>query len=149
MNKNKKQDYSATALFNPKIIEISEESFISIQLYEFRSNKFYDVILYNNGIKQFVGRFDEKDSIFEVAYNNGKILVYYSEFDEQSKKMCVSEIAQLYDISDDTVYACTEELALKLFDDNMDSQTLKNKDNSVIRIDKEKRKRLIKSNGTL
>ena len=50
----------------------------------------------------------------------------------------------LYDILDDTHYSLSEAEALELFDSNLDSSKLKNKERLMIRCDVEKRHRFVK-----
>lgn len=133
---------------NPKLLypldtlKISEDVFVKIGLYEKRGNKFYDVFLNINDEEVFLGRFIKKFNKLKAKYNKGKILLYYDEFNENTKNMQIIEVLSLYEIIDDTFYSCTEEEALGIFDKNIDTRYLKNKHKPIYRADIEKKKRL-------
>lgn len=142
MNK-KTYDINALKLLYPfEIINISEKALIKVGLYEKRGNLFYDVIFELNDKYIFLGRFDKTHNSFKVKYNDGKILICYEEFKNQEKEMKIIKVLSLYEIVDDTFYSCTEEEALELFNENLDSSYLKNKKNKILRSDVEKIRRL-------
>lgn len=127
---------------SPEVLEIGENIYVSTTLYEKRGNRFYDVSFINKDKEFFIGRFDKEDSAIKIDYKDGKILIYLNSFNRECEKMVITKVLSLYDILDDTTYACTEEEALKLFDNNIDTKYLQNKDNLIIRRDVEKRNRL-------
>lgn len=125
-----------------EITKIGKNSHIGVGLYEKRNNKFYDVVLKLNDKEIFIGRFNKEFNKLRVKYADGKILVYYDEFSKQSNKMEIIKVLSLYDILDNTFYSCTEIEALELFDKDINSSNLKDKDNYIRHSDCEKRKRL-------
>lgn len=136
--------HKANAIFDPKIIKIDENKYISSQLFEYRGKCYYDVIFNNEGEEKFIGRFDKENSIFETMYQSEKILVCYKEYNNINSSLCISKVACLYDIIDDTFFACTEEQAISIFDENYKFVNLTNKDNHIVRSDLIKKKQLVK-----
>lgn len=124
------------------ICKINDKNFIVTQLYSQKGNKFYDVVLNKNGKSVFIGRFDKEYDFIQTKYNDGKILVFYDEFDKNSEKMQVVEVISLFDMLDELVYACTEEEALNMFDKNIDTSYLKNPDRNIRKSDIERKKRI-------
>ena len=125
--------------YEPTIIRIDDKNYVSISEYSKRGNSFYDVIFNNNGKEVFIGRYNKILDNVKVMYNNGKILVY-----SDIKNNLIIKVYSLYDILDDTHYSLSEVEALQLFNPDLDTSFLKNKDRSVVRTDVEKRHRLIK-----
>jgi len=138
------KQYKENALFERKIIKIDEKNFISSQLFEYRGKSYYDVIFNNDGKEKFIGRFENNNSTFETIYKDGKILICYLEYNNDNLNMCISKVACLYDMVDDTYFACTEEQAISIFDESYQLVNLKNKKNCIVRSDLIKKKRLIK-----
>lgn len=134
--------FEKKAIFQPEIILIDQGKYIKIQLFEYRSKLYYEVVFVNNGSEKFIGEYERDDNRIEVAYSNGKVLVYYNEYNTNQKRMCLSKVLTLYNIDDDTFYACTEEEALNIFNPNLDSSFLNDKENFIMRVDVEKKKRL-------
>ena len=125
-------------------IKINEKSFINIKLNEKRNNKFFDVIFNLNGKEIFLGRFAKDFNIINAKYKDGKILIYYENFNQNKHCMTINKVLSLYDILDDTFYSCTEIEALNIFDSSIDSSYLKQPENLIHRSDVEKSKRLYK-----
>ena len=136
-------DINTPKLIYPKdILEIGKDSKIEIGLYKKRLNTFYDVIFIYKNKEIFLGRFDKEDYIFQVKYNNGKILIGYSQFQPKTKKVEYVDVLALYEIIDDTFYSCQKDTALNMFDPNIDPTFLKNKKSPIYRSDLEKVMRL-------
>lgn len=129
-------------LYTKEIIEIGENAKISIGTYEKRRDIFQDVVLELNNKEIFLGRFNKEENKLIVKYNNGKILIGNEEFKQEVQEMRIIKVLSLYDMLDDTFYSCTEKEALNMFDSNIDSEYLKNKDALMHRTDIEKKKRL-------
>lgn len=125
-------------LYSKDIIKISDSAFIEVGLYEKRKDVFYNVTLKLGSEEIFIGKFPKIYDSLEVKYKDGKILVYTNKFDSKAKAMKIIKVYSLYEISDDIFYSCTEEEALNIFDKNIDSSYLKNKDNLIYRTDVEK-----------
>lgn len=138
------KDNNLILRYKPEIIRINDKNFISIYEYKKDLNILFDVIFNNDGKEIFIGRFIKEFNNIRAKYHNGKILVYETSFIKKIKENHITKVYALYDIVDDTFYSVTEEEALVLFDLNLCTKHLKNKDNSLIRTDLEKMKRLIK-----
>ena len=136
------------SIYTPKIIsnnlveKITENAKVLIKKYEVRKNYFEDVILEISGQEILLGRFDQDVNLLFAMYKDGKILIGHKTFIDEVKDMKIVEIDALYEMADDTFYSCTEEEALKLFDDNIDTSYLKHKDKYIYRSDIEKKSRL-------
>ena len=105
---------------------VSENSKVIVIEDTHRLSNYYDVILKTDGKEDFIlGRYSKeelKHSLF-VKYNEGKILIYYGEFDFETKDNSkVFKVLNLYNVEDGMFYAVSEEEALKIFNLN----TLKN-----------------------
>lgn len=129
-------------IYNINTLKISEDAFIKIDLIEKRGNKFFDVILTLKEREIFLGRFDKTFDKINAKYKDGKILIFYEEYTKETEKMEIIKILSLYEIIDDMFYSCSEKEALELFDKNIDSSYLKDKDNKIYREDVEKNRRL-------
>jgi len=138
------KDNNLELRYQPEIIKINDKNYISIYEYRKDLNILFDIIFNNNGKEIFIGRFIKELNNIRAKYNNGKILVYETSFIKNIKENHITKVYALYDIVDDTFYSVTEEEALVLFDLNLCTKHLKNKDKSLIRTDLEKMKRLIK-----
>lgn len=115
-----------------KII-IDSNKYINVKLYEKNRIKYYEVVLNNNENEVFLGKYYENDSIFMVSCNKGKILIHNNQYFDEKGKTQIIEVLSLYDISDDVFYYCTEQEAVKLFDENLDTSSLKRKDKKLLR----------------
>ena len=124
---------------NPSIYQINEKNIVEIQLYEKRGKNFYDVNFNNNGNVIFLVRFDKEDNRISVSYNNGKIMLYYENFNREKQELLISDILALYSIIDDTFYSCTCEEALNIFDKTLNVDGLINPNKNLIRTDIEKK----------
>ena len=139
---NKENNINTPKLLQPlDVIKLGQDVKVSKGLYKLRENEFYDVVLTLKDKEIFIGRFNKTYDMFSVKYNNGKILSCYEDFDRDSAKMQIFEVLSLYEVVDDTFYSCTEEEALTMFDPNIDTSYLRNKNNPIYRTDTEKRKR--------
>lgn len=136
-------DFEKKAIFEPEIIFIDQDKYIKKQMFEYWIRLYYEVVFVDNGSEKFIGEYEREDNRIEVAYSNGKILVYKNEYNFVQKRMCLTKVFDLYNINDDTFYACTEEEALNIFNSNLDSSFLNNKGNFLMRADVEKKKRLL------
>lgn len=136
------EDYKAILkrrqLCPPEIIKISDNSYISLYTFKDRMNIVYYVTLNIKDEEKLLGKFIEDCDFTRVKYKDGKILIYSEVQDLDTSKFNIEKIHSLYDIADDTFYSCTEEEAINMFDDSLDSSHLKNKDNYIHRSDREK-----------
>ena len=123
------------ALYEPRKIIIDSNRYINIQLYEKNRIKYYEVVFYDNGKEIFLGNYYKDDSIFEVSYKNGKVLIHNDEFIQEIRKVQIIEVFALYDVCDGIFYYCTEEEAIKVFDERLDTSSLKRKNNKLLRND--------------
>ena len=128
-------------LEEPTIIEIGDASSIKVFYYEKRNTKYYDVILDANGKETFLGRYVREYNKVKAKYKDGRILIYNDIINASKREFEITKILALYDILDDVFYSCTEEEALNLFDNQLETNFLENKDNLIVRSDIEKRKR--------
>lgn len=123
-------------------IKISEDAYINISLYKNRNSMFYDIVLNLNNKEKFLGRFNNENMV-KSKYKDGKILIYCDNTITEKEEPVIIKVLSLYEIVDDTFYSCTEEEALNLFDKNINTNYLINKNNSLNRSDVAK-KRYIK-----
>lgn len=132
------------ALGSPEIYKINDNNFIKSQLFQKRGDVFYDISFYNNGKEIFIGRFNKELYNLKFSYNNEKILLFYETFNSKKNKMDIIKVVSLYDVLDDTFIATTEEEALNIFDSNLDTAYLIDRDNFIFNSDIEKKKKLKK-----
>lgn len=123
----------ALSLYDAIKIIIDDNNYISVQLFEKQRIKYYEVTFINNEKQIFLGKFYKEDYLFNVSYKNGKILIHNDEFDHGLAQMQIKEVLALYDIIDDIFYYCTEENAVKIFDETIDSSNIKRKNNKLLR----------------
>lgn len=121
----------------PRIIfsdikEITDNNYISINLYEMNRKNYYEVIYHYFNKEVFFGKYYKTDFLLDVSYKNGKILVFTKEYNRENYKMEIAEVLALYNIDDDMFYYCTEEEAIKIFDENLNTLYLKNKNRKVL-----------------
>lgn len=129
----------------PEIYDISRNLSIKIQNVQVLDKimyKYSDVILINKELEKeaFIGRFIEPISKVKVSYNNGKILVYHDEYNSEIRCDVITCVLSLYDILDDFSYSCTEKEALNIFDDNLTTDYLQDKNSSIVKSDLERKK---------
>ena len=125
-----------------EIIEIGKNLTIEKGLYEKRGSRFYDIILKNNDKEIFFGRFLKENNDIYIDYTDGKILISQKKYDNENKIFNIIKVMSLYEIIDNTFYSCTEEEALQIFDSTIDTSNLINGNNSIVRTDVEKLRRL-------
>ena len=135
-------DINTPKIISKNILRISDTVWIEKSLYEKRGYKFYDIELSLNSNKIFLGRFSKDYNDLDVKYNEGKILICNTKFDFESKKIVIIKVLDLYDMSDDMFYCTTEQEALNIFDSNIDTSYLTNKNKFIVRNDIEKKKKL-------
>ena len=135
-------DINKIQILNKSMIKIGNNSGIIVNESKKRGNYFYDVIFVNNGMEKFIGRYPKNETIFKVVYSNGKILVFGEKYISSANALMPTNVYELYDILDDCYYSITEEEALKLFSEELNTSFLKNKDRLTIRCDVEKKKEL-------
>ncbi len=132
--------YKAKLIYEPEIIKINDNNYIKVSQYSYRNNTYYEVIFNNNGKDIFIGKYDTENQAVNAKYNNGKILIYTYDYVGENHNLGITKVLNLYDVLDETFFCVTEEEALCIFDDNIDSSNLKNKD----RIIKERNHRKIR-----
>lgn len=133
--KYNKNIYVPKLKYNPDIIKIDDNNFISISEYTLKLNTFFDVIFNNNGKEIFVGRYMKEFENIGALYNHGKILVYTYKYISEKYKDYIVKVHTLYDILDDFHYITTEENALEIFDPEISKDYLEDKDRMTFRID--------------
>ena len=121
-------------LYNAFNLIINENSYLNINLYEKKRIKYYEAIFYNENNEIYIGKFYKDDSIIGAKYKDGKILLYNEQFNHELRKMNITEVLALYDMEDDIFYYCTEEEALRIFDENIDFSDLKSKNKKLLKI---------------
>lgn len=137
---SKKIDNKIKTIGEPVIYLIQGNNYIKLENLKQRNIEFYDVTLFINNKKLFLGRFTDNYENFRVAYNKGKILIYSDNYSENN--YTITHVIALYDIVDETFYSETPEEALEIFAPNL-AKCYSNKNNKQIhRTDSEKRKRL-------
>ena len=124
----------------PNKININSTNYITISEFQKRNSEFYEVIFNNNGKEIFLGKFVKEYDKLNVSYRNGKILIFMENIVKENLH-AITKVLSLYEILDDMFYSVTEENALKIFDSNLNSQFLKNKNNLIAREDLEKRQK--------
>ena len=135
-------DINQPTKIDKKTIQIGNNSNIIVNEYRKRGTCFYEVIFNNNGSEKFIGRYPRNNNLFEVEYLNGKILVFEEQYIESEKSVMPTNVYDLYDILDDCYYTETQEQAIKLFSNDMNTNFLINKDQLTIRNDIEKKKEI-------
>ena len=130
--------------YEPDILNIGKDLYVSVAEYQKRGDSFFDIILHNKEKEIFIGRYSTDLHNINVMYNNGTILVYSRQFIKERNNNFIVKVHSLYDILDDVHYSLTEEEALTLFDPQLDTTFLKDKTKSTIREDVEKKHRLMK-----
>lgn len=138
MNNDK---YAEKLIGKPRIVKLSENVFIEIKRIKITINEFEDVILHNNNREIFLGRFGTYFDLLEAEYKDGKIMIYRSKINFQTKEKEITKILTLYEILDDTFYSVTEKEAMELFDQSMNSSFLGKPNESICRSDVEKKQR--------
>lgn len=132
-------------LEEPTIIKIGDTSYVKVCFYEKRNTKYYDVILNIDNKETFLGRFVKEFYKIKIKQKDGRILIYNDRINASKKSYEIIKVLGLYDILDDVFYSCTEEEALNLFDNKLETNFLENKNNLIVRSDVEKRKRFNES----
>lgn len=129
----------------PIITIITEKLIVETQNYIIRNDKYSDVVLINSltDKQNFIGRFKEPQSQVKILFKDDKILVYNDEYNFEKKQDVITKVLALYSILDDTIYAETEENALNIFDKNIDSSYLEDKDKLLIEIDIERKNKTL------
>lgn len=128
-----------TKKLNEETNKINEKMYIKSTLYSKRGNEFYDISFVNDGVESFIGRYSRIDNKVEVFQNKDKILICNRKFIEDGMK--IVKVLGMYNILDNMLYYCTELEALELFDSNIDKKYLKNPENTICRLDIEKKRR--------
>ncbi len=118
---------------DPDIITIDKNLIIEIQNYKKRGEKYCDVTLINSltDDEKIIGRFMEPISRIKVLYNNGKLLIYNDKFNNDEKKDVITKVLALYNIIDDVVYSESQEEMLNIFDENINSSYLEDKNKQI------------------
>ena len=124
------------------ILKIGNNLTVEKGLYEKRGNRFYDIVLKTNEEVIFLGRFNKEQNSIDIEYKDGKILICQRKFDNDNQVFKVIKVLSLYEILDQTFYSCTEREALNIFDPSIDTSNLINGDNSIVRTDVEKLRRI-------
>lgn len=137
---NNKIDNKIKTIGEPIIYLIQGNNYIKIENLRQRNREFYDVTLFINNKKLFLGRFTDNYENFRVAYNKGKILIYSDNYDKN--KYAITNVIALYDILDETFYSTTPEEALEIFSSTLSKVYSNNNHKQICRTDSEKRKRL-------
>lgn len=125
--------------YEPYVVKIDDNNFITISEYTRRLDAFFDVVFNNNGKEIFIGRYKKDYDNVRAAYNEGRILVYTDKYIPEYRKDFPIKIHTLYDILDDFHHIITEEEALELFDSKLSKEYLINKNNLILRTDAEKK----------
>ena len=121
----------AKLLYEPEIIKINNNNYIKVSQYSYRNNTYYEVIFNNNGKDIFIGKYDTENQPVNAKYNDGKILVYTYDYVGENHNLEITKVLNLYDILDETFFCVTEEEALGIFDVDIDSSNLKNRDRII------------------
>lgn len=108
INECKPVPYSITAMIN-------KNDSVTIQEYEKRGNRFYDVTTRINGVVKFIGRYYKELDPINIAYKNGKVIIYSSRVNEKTGVLEVNKIYSLYNVEDDVMYSCNTNEAIKEF----------------------------------
>lgn len=118
---------------DPDIITIDKNLIIEIQNYKKRGEKYCDVTLINSltDDEKIIGRFMEPISRIKVLYNDGKLLIYNDKFNNDEKKDVITKVLALYNIIDDVVYSESQEEMLNIFDENINSSYLEDKNKQI------------------
>ena len=125
------------ANINPKLkyrdeYVIDEKTKVVVEQYSQFDVEFYDIDLIKNGEEFFLGRYLKNKKI-RVAYNNGKLLIYYGLYNQETNEFDkVTKVINLYNIEDVMAYPVTEEDALTLFNPSWTLEELINPDGSLV-----------------
>ena len=125
------------ANLDPKIKDkdeliIDDDTKVIVELFCQYDVYFYDITLIKNNNEIFIGRY-LKENKLRVAYNNGKLLIYYGLYNEKTLNYDrVTKVINLYNIEDDMSYPVTEGEALKLFNSNWTMEELLDESGSLI-----------------
>ena len=120
-------------LFDSIIYPIDKDTYVEVQLYKKRADKYYEVVLHNNEISIYIGKFMKDTDLFGVIHKNGNILLYNENFNFKKRKMNIVEVLALYNIEDDTFYYCSQADAIRMFGSDIDLDGLKNPHKKILR----------------
>ena len=114
--------------------KIDENNKVSVKQFSQYGEEFYDITLIkNNDTELFLGRYLRHIHNIRIGYNNGRILIYYGKFDENTKKYSIiTKVINLYDMEDGISYVGTEKELLNIFNPDLGTDELINPDGSVL-----------------
>ena len=93
-------------LFDSIIYPKDKDTYVEVQMYKKKSEKYYEVVLHNKEISIYIGKFIKEDDFFGVMHKNGNILLYNENYNYKKHKMNIVKVLALYNIEDDTFYYC-------------------------------------------
>lgn len=138
-------EYNPLVIYEaPFIYNIGENAFVTTQRFWGSNKEYYDVVLHLKDKKLLLGRFPLELSDLRIAYKDGRILIYYDEYNHEKGTLEIIKVLGLYDIADDVFISSKEKEALVMFDPDLNTEGLKNPSKYIYRSDPEKKLQYVK-----
>ena len=130
---NNTEPYLKPSLDDSWEYPINQENKVIVKQFSQYGEEYFDIFLYKNNDELFLGRYLRHINNLRIGYKDGKILIYYGFFDDETKKYSkVTKVINLYNMEDGLAYVGTEIELLKLFDPSLDTRELLEPNNSVL-----------------
>ena len=125
---------------------IDENTYVTVDEYTQYDEYYFDILLHKENDIIPLGRYIKESKLILTAYKDKKILIYYADFDPVNGGLNrIVKVVNLYNIDDDMFYNLTEEEALKLFDESIDSSHLYTPEGKLVEFSVDKKQRVLSS----
>lgn len=112
--------------------KINDNVYVTVNEYIQFDQNYFDVVLHKNSDEIIIGRYLKEFKNIMASYNDGKIILYFVEYDYIKNSLSkIIKIINLYNIADDMSYSLTEKEALNLFDKSIIADDLLEPDNMI------------------
>lgn len=133
-------EYNSLLIYEPPYrYDIGQNAYVTTQRFWRRNKEYYDVFLYLKDRKILLGRFPLELNDLRIAYKDGRILIYYDEYNHEKNCLEIIKVLGLYDVADDVFVSSKEKEALAIFDSDIDAEGLKDPSKYTYRSDSEKK----------
>ena len=113
--------------------EIDEKTKVVVKKSSQFDVEFYDIYVKVADEERFLGRYLRETQNLRIGYNNGKILIYYGNYDRDTQKFSkVTKVINLYNVEDDMFYPVREAEALRMFNPELTLDELLTPDGSLV-----------------